>query len=447
MNKTFPIDFVRQFIEQSLYEEHIYKNSNYFGGTNQVSLFSFYEQLQKEEEVNRYVEIYNDLVNQQNRSGIIMNGTIIAPENPTITNVNQCLIIPMSFTCTFRVTLENRDNAIDTINNLISIYKGRHVDIAEFDNGKLFKVGTIANNVDGRPQIKCGDYLGKITNLLNVNTEVSTIISNLTNASTYNCTQVSSGDGVDQPEYWYYVSYTSSGKEKLCVVYMDDGGTYKVLEDDHTHFQNVIYPPEHESFTKYKLSVSFDSIRCDEPRNLNAKEYCVIAFGGSATLVSQNVFLGNDLTKVAISKSKIVAQTDISINGSKYWLEPLELPSGSNADTQINQLISNNFVNNTHTDALSLSMQYTFILDKSVDLLKQWFNYARYGTQADGTTITYANGITPNMIYEISEIWSYWGNVELNVFKAKIIESIDIENTESDTLTITIPFQLQGENN
>ena len=121
--RSFPIDCCRQVIEQTLLEEKIKEPNKYFGGDSQVKLFSFYEQLQKDDEVNRYVEIYRDLTEQQNRTGLIMNGTIIAPENPTITNVNQCLIIPMSFTCNFRVKLKDRDMALDTINNLIGVLK------------------------------------------------------------------------------------------------------------------------------------------------------------------------------------------------------------------------------------------------------------------------------------------------------------------------------------
>ena len=88
--KGFSIDFIRQVIEQKLLEEHIKEPTKYFGGKGQVNLFSFYEQLQKEDEVNRFVEVYRDLTEQQNRTGLIMNGTIIAPENPTITNLSQC---------------------------------------------------------------------------------------------------------------------------------------------------------------------------------------------------------------------------------------------------------------------------------------------------------------------------------------------------------------------
>ena len=59
----------------------------------------------------------------------------------------------------------------------------------------------------------------------------------------------------------------------------------------------------------------------------------------------------------------------------------------------------------------------------------------------------YLDGITPNMIFSVKEIWSSWGSVEVEEFKAKINDSIDGENNESDVLTITIPLQVQGENN
>ena len=549
--RSFPIDFVRQVIEQTLLEEKIKEPNKYFGGDSQVKLFSFYEQLQKDDEVNRYVEIYRDLTEQQNRTGLIMNGTIIAPENPTITNVNQCLIIPMSFTCNFRVKLKDRDMALDTINNLIGVLKGRKQDVAEFYDGRLFKVGTMGNRINGTPDIENGDFIGwQNSPNQTVNTAfIKSLITSITSKGFNNNISENKGycylavigghdyylktvvrqkgevdledvyiedihyDGMEIRTVNGYVHFQSvdtfsyvpsindfvanivvedenhyETKQVVCTVRdeedlsLDSDGhivgtayfefeliesewdfptiscsvddlysqpqvdDYKVLEDD-GHTTDVIFCPSDQNFYRYKLSMSFDSIRCDEPRTLNAEEYCVISFGGSATLVSKEVALGNDLVKVAAKRTKIKANPDITISDNNWWLEPLELPSGNSADTQVNQLLSNKFITNTHTDSLTIALQYTFILDKSIGIIKNWFDYARYGKQADGTNIAYTNGITPNMIYEITEIWSSWGEVEVNTFKAKIVESIDIENTESDTLTITIPFQVQGDNN
>ena len=436
--KNFPIDFVRQVIIQTLAEEKL-KDNKYFGGDSQVNLFSFYEQLQKDEEVNRYVEIYRDLTEQQNRTGLIMNGTIIAPENPTITNLNQCLIVPMSFTCNFRVKLANRDMALETINNLIKVLKGRKRDIAEFDNGKLFMVGTIGNYYNENEfyiQTKSGDYIGEWDEDFSVNAwmtdQTDGRIKELDDLGIY-----------VNPNAYYYV-----GRNESCglgVIKKVDDTWVQIFNDGTYH--DIIFPEvEGEDFTKYKLSMSFDSIRCDEPRTLNSEEYCMISFGGSATLVDERVMLGNKLVKLQIKRKLIKADTDININDSDYyWLEPLELPSGNNADTQVNQLLKNKFLTNTHTDSLAISLQYTFIVDKNIDILYQFFKYARYGKQGTSGN-NYLDGITPNMIYEIKEIWSSWGQVEVETFKAKVVESIDIENTESDALTITIPFQVQGDN-
>lgn len=436
MLKIFPIDFIRQALEQELLKEHI-NNPYYFGGKNQVNLFSFYEQLKTQDEVDRFVENYRELSEQQNRTGLILNGVLVSPENPSITNLYSSLIIPMTFTCSFRCMLENRDQAIETINNLIEELKGRKVDIAQLKctdlNGKTcykpFVVGTIGDN-DGAPQLKNGDYIGNASTSI----EIENILSNLQDQG------VEIGDMFELGK-WFYVSKNNI----LCVAYCD-GENYIFISDDGSH-NDIIFPPEHDSFEKYKLSFSFDAIRCDEPRTLNAEEYCEITFGGSATLVSNGVALGNDLIKIYVGKNGYMAETFVSFDDiqseNKYaWLEPLELPSGSNANTKLNQLVSNRFKTNTHTDSLALTLQYTFVLDRNISLLNQWFKYARYGTQ--GLTV---NDITPNLIYNVSELWSSWGDFEVNNFIAKIVENIDIENTESDTLTLSLSMQIQGENN
>lgn len=430
MLKTFPIDFIRQTLEQKLLYEHL-KDTNFFGGKNQVNILSFYEQLKSQDEVDRFVETYRDLANQQNRSGLILNGVVVAPENPSITNLYSSLIIPMSFTCSLRCMLENRDQAIITINNLIEKLKGRKVDIAQLNcvdnNGKPystpFMVGTIGQG-DGTPTLKDGDYIGSASTTSDVNTI-------LTNLGTLGVSIDSSKD------YWLYCTKDN----KLQVVYVDHTNGISFIEDDGTH-QEIIFPPKHTSFEKYKVSFSFDAIRCDEPRNLNGKEYCELSFGGSATLVSEGVKLGNDLLKISITKYGIKAETPIVFsNADTYWLEPLEMPSGNNANQQINQLVSNNFLSNSHTDAIALTLQYTFIADFEIPLLKQLFKYARYGTR--GLT---KNDISPNMIYNLNELWCSWGELEIEPIKVKIAENIDIENTEADTLTISLTMQIQGEN-
>lgn len=419
--KTLALDFVRQAIEQTLEQEHL-KNSKYFGGKNQVNLMSFYEQLVEDYEVDRYKEVYRDLVNEQNRTGLILNGTIVAPETPQIMNINSSLIVPLTFNVSFRAYMKDRDLAIETIDHLIKIMRGRHFDIAEFDNGKLFMVGTIANQVLGTPTLNNGDYIGTI-----VSTTISlTLPARLTELTslgiiTSNATQVYFEDSVSH---------------KLVSAIKEDG-VWKVDENDNTI-------PEHTSFEKYKVSISFDSMRIDEPKTLNAEETITILFSGSATVVNKDTALGNDLTKLGIKKYKIQAKTDIALTDTYHWLEPLEMPSSLGISNEISQLASHNFIQNKHNDGINPNFDYSFVLDKNETLIYQWWKYARYGIT--GTLAqSYADGVSPNTLYKIQEIWSYWGEIEIFEFITKATDNIDIENTESDALTIKLTFELQKE--
>ena len=539
MLKIFPIDFIRQAFEQKLLEEHN-NNLEFFGSKNQVAIASFYEQLKSQDEVDRFVENWRDLTEQQNRSGLILNGVLVSPENPSITNLYSSLIIPMSWTCSLRCLLSNRDQAIWTINNLIDKLKGRKVDIAQLNcldsDGKKYSVPFMVGTIGQYQQdtyLKNGDFIGIVNNAPNAQNVIDNLISKGVNVNYVDldylycenankikvlkvtATKEDVVDGSYEDDYisdgrYVVGSYDLLGEWTIEELYptasatvylygnstitltLDNGtieiinvheqngqkytkvqlmfdlggnaddlcpgfdGTFDIEEvyvyhldidfdfiEDDGSYPDIVFPPEHESFEKYKLSFSFDAIRCDEPRNLNANEYCELSFGGSATLVSDGVKLGNDLLKISISKYQLItnAGTTTYANNITY-LEPLEMPSGNNANTQINQLASNKFITNTHTDGLTISLQYTFIMDENIDLLNQLFDYARYGTQ--GLTI---NDISPNIIYKTTEYWSSWGNFVTKEMLTKLVENVDIENTESDALTISVSMQRQGENN
>ena len=437
MLKVFPIDFIRQIFEQVLLIEKN-KDPHLFGGDNEINIFSFYEHLQSDAEVDRYVETFRDLTEQQNRTGLIGNAVLTAPSNPSITNLNQGLIIPLEYTFQVRTTMANRDAMLGTLYNLIEKLKGRKVDIAQLDTGKLFMVGTIGVN-EGMPIIKFGDYIGEKP--YDPNETVDTFIDN-------RLTEITADDVITFTQetgtpWLYFGKVSSTGNIKLCVAQYDDDNDAWVEIEDSGDNPNIIFPPEHTNFEKYQVSISFESVRCDEPRTLNAEEYCMVAFGGSATIVSNGITLGNELVKVLIKKLKIIAKPVIEFDDAPiYVLDPLELPSGNDINTMANQLVSNNFKTNSHADAVNLTIQYNFIVDKNIAILKQWFNYARYGHV--GIT---ADDISPNMIYLIGELWSCWGDVNFIDFNAKIIENIEIENTESDVLSLGLTFQVQGENN
>lgn len=545
----FPIEFVRVAIEQTLQKLHN-DNPNLVGGKNQIEIHSFYEQLKGQDEVDRFVKTFRDLTEQQNRSGLIANGILMSQENPTITNLYTSMIIPMTWACSLRVKLSDRDLMLETINDLIDELKGSKVDIAELkcidENGKTyyqpFMVGTMGHNLDV-VGINCGDYIGSMgtdtpssEDFINkINGIVSMgLVNHLTNndyvyfkgLNTLKVAQVGYNQEIATDEWEIEDNYYDSFGDETTIVnghvsfksdeggftsvpqmsnpvvqfYLTNGTKHQAFnvsipldydnisldESGHIVFSSqlfefeiktdewgdfgeldlsidglveepstygfeviessddaIIFPPEHESFEQYKLSMSFDGLRCDTPRTLNGNEYCEISFGGSATLVNSGVKLGNDLIKLYMQKNKILAETNIVFtNATTYYLEPLEMPSGNGANTIPNQLVSNAFKVNTHTDSLTITLQYTFIADDTHPFLRQLFDYGRYGTC--GITV---NDISPNMIYNVTEWWSSWGVIRKKEYLGKIIESVDIENTESDTLTLTITMQVQGENN
>ena len=537
MGKAFYLDFVRQIIYQTLLEEKIKNPTKYIGGKNEVSLLSFYEQLVQQDDVDRFTEIYKDLIDQQNRTGLIANGVIVSPENPTITNLNQCTIVPLSFTATFRCTLEDRDLVLESLNHAIELLKGRKRDIAEFDNGKLFQVGTFGNNVNGMPLLHSGDFLGVkdigqslyyfltgklleleekmididlenndylyyeennqlkvgiyyhkhydnvltdfVSRSVSYNSETKRfyIIEERTSRSEFRnlpifreaeCSCYIDGtgrtgygnindEGLTNEGLWTFtITWVFSNVETEPSAYSISSETIVVDEYDFINveetneYPDIIFPPEHESFAKYKVSLSFDALRCDEPRTLNGNEYCQISLGGSATVTNARIRFGNDILKVGITKLKIKGSPDIEIYNALdptwYWLEPLEVPASNNANTKPIQLIANAFKTNSHTDSLNINLQYTFVIDTEIALIKQFYDYARYGEQAvieSGAIVV--DGITPNMIFGIVEFYNTWGNYEIKEIPTKVVESVDIDNSESDTLTITIPFQVQGE--
>lgn len=441
----FPIDYVRATLEQVLLEQHI-KNPDFLGGESQVFICSLYEQLLKGDDVDRYVEKVMDITNQQNRTNLILNGVILAPENPTITNLYSCTIIPLTWLCSLRCTLKNRDTALETLNNLIEELKGAKVDIAclkcvDSDNHfiayKPFVVGTIGHN-EGAPTLKNGDYLGDVPTGGNVNTFVTGVFADLTSKGITVPT--------DYPDQWYYVGYAG----KICVVrFYGSQGVWYVASND-GQAPEIVFPPEHESFEKWKVSLSFEAERCDEPYTLNGEEYIKISIGGSATIQNASVMFGNDLVKIEISKYGIKSQTPIVYNNpTKYYLEPLEMPSGNNPNTRINQLVSNNFKSNSQTDAITVTLQYSFVMDKAIAILKEWFDYGRYGKVNIATNNNQdidVGTMTPNLIYNVVEYWSSWGDVEPISIKTRISDSVDVENTEGDTLTLGITMQVQGDN-
>ena len=424
--KTFALDFVRAIID---YKLSFNDNTEYFSNDNYngIANYSFFEHLKSNEAVNRYVSTFEELTKQQNRTHLAGFGILSTNESPTITNLYDAFISPFEFTYVIRCLLKDRDKMLGTLYHLIDELKGRKIDVAQLDSGVLFPVGTITDIIHN------GDFIGSVDN-----TSVSAILTSLY------------AKGIPTNE-WQENDYLYAEKNgKLArYEYIND-----LWVENQTYFSEEL---EHTSFNKFKVSLSLNDISINQPFTLDALEYITFEMGGSATLVNNGVRLGNDLVRVYVKKYKVVISENS--NSDIYFdnlaeenpfieVEPLEIPSNANANTIANQLRSNFFIPNSHTDSVGHAIQYSFVCDMSISLLKSLFNYARYHecNLGQNNTIIYES-ITPNIIYKVKEQWSSWGEVEFHEYYGKLNEDIDIENTEADITTLNLSFQLQGENN
>lgn len=429
--KTFALDFARAIID---YKLSLNDNVDYFSNDNHngIANYSFFEHLKSNEAVNRYVKTFEDLTKQQNRTSLAGFGILSTNESPTITNLYDAFISPFEFNYVIRCLLKDRDKMLGTLYHLIDELKGRKVDVAQLDTGVLFPVGTITDVIHN------GDFIGNVSN-----TTISTLLT-----------------------YLYSLGIPENEWEENDYLYAEKNGKLARYEyinelwvENETYFIGNL---EHNSFNKFKVSLSLNDISINQPFTLNALEYITFEMGGSATLVNDGVRLGNDLVRVYIKKHKVVisensnndiyfddlAQTEGYGQNEYTELEPLEIPSNANANTIANQLRSNFFIPNSHTDSVGHSIQYSFVCDMGNDLLRHWFNYARYHECNLGAdNIIQYESITPNIIYKVKEQWSSWGVVEFHEVLGKLNEDVDIENTEADITTLNLSFQLQGVNN
>ena len=431
----FPIEFINKLITKTLHEEHI-ENPNYFGGDNQINIKSFYEQLSNNEEVERFVETYRELTKQQNRSYFIGNGIILSPENPTITNIREAYSCPLTYTMSIRTTIGNRDQMIETLNNLITKLKGKKFDMFEFKSGKVFKVGTIGNGNETSLVVERGQYIGAYDSTQDYNTQMRNYFSSLT--STYGFTIKT----YENANVYFYFLDTYTNKLKVVVRTINQGiSVFSIVENNASgNYGDIIFPYDEEVNAKYKVSISLEAIRVDEPKTLNAYENINITLGGSATVVSENVMLGNDLLRISI-KAYALENSNYSFPDTRYYIEPLELPNSANPNSQMRQLMSNGFLGLQHTDAMNNSIQYSSLLDTNNAFLTTLFKCSRYGL---GLKSTRNYIVSPNIKYEIIETWVSFGVVEQYTYYGKLASSIDVENTESDVLSISFSFNVEG---
>lgn len=410
-NKIYEIDIVRAIFEKYLDNEN-------------VKIASFYEPINNGVDVNRYTSLYTDIINEANREDLKGAGILSIEGNPQITNLHRNYICPFEWSLNISTKLKYRDEVTELVNDLIEKLKGTKVDVALLDDEIPFVVGTIGKSIYFTIQTRAieqnsyiGDFNGVTVDSSSIKKRKDKIIA----------------DSILTPNTKQY-TLLNDDIVGGSLFYLGNNGKlecWKCVDEDNNIFAKVEGSvPNHTSFKKLKCSFGFNVKSTDEPYTMNGEDKIYIKLSGMATIVDERVMLGNDLVSVNLLK-----ENDNILDANT--LEPIGFPSNISLDGINYQIRNNIFKTNSHKVSIGVVIQYEFILDMEKPILKQLFQFTRYGL------IDKNNSTTPNTRYYVFEIISSWGNVMCNCLVGNIKEC-SIENSESDVMSISVPIELQG---
>ena len=368
----FDIDLVRYVLEKKVND-------------NRISFFSFYEPLNSLEQVDRYKENLQAIINEQN--GLNNNDAfaILRASSMEITNLKSNYISSFSVELNVKTYAMYRDRMVKKFKNVIKKeINGRKFDLVVDENGETYfyeefssqspKENTfIGYNKDFGTFTHEYLYANKDT----IKAEFNTYLSGLY--------------GVDDISLWN-VDVLINNK------YLYKLGS--ILE----------YIGEVEL---YKADFNFTDFECDTPSDFNSDEIINITCTGNCTICDSNVKLGNDLSK-------------FTINGIEC--EPIGLDSayqGGNVGSQLS------YVENKYVVSTANAFSYSFVVNEENEIVNELYNLARY------------ENVDPNKIYIITEEFTSYGITKSKTYKAKIMKATCNSNV-GDVMQITIDF-LRGD--
>ena len=374
---------------------------------NTIFLASFYEQLQDDQQIERYVETIKELLALQNRekseSTYKAMGIIAQSGNAEIINIKQNYISPLEYQARFDIELSDRDYVLGKLKTLINDLRGRKFDVVLLNNGtiKTFNTPTIDTTYD-----KANLFSGML---------VATGGNNPT--------------GVTPTNFGQYVitTYVAIPATTYTLFYIYNNVLYS---------RTMSYTTSPTTFTwgtqttlgyiedTFKLSLSFDGIQSQEPYINNGVDRVFLFFGGSATIVQSNVALGNDIVLNTIQVGKNT--------GTLYTVEPTEIPASLSVSDDTYQTYTNGYRTQDRNMAVGNKMAYSFIYDTSNALYNGLYEYARFGTNAS----TYAQ-----QIFTVKEYRYSFGVLTINTFYAKLGD-VATSNTNGDVMTISVNLKV-----
>jgi hypothetical protein len=395
---TYDIDLLRALMVHKLNDQSIF-------------LASFYEQIQSEDEINRYVETIKELValqnNEKSESGYKAMGIISQSGNADILNIKQNYIVPLEYQVRLDIELSDRDYVLGKIKTLINDLKGSKFDIIQLTNGTYV--------IPSVPTIDVA------TDKMNLNQ------SNLlfTPSTSYDPTNPAN-DSTLVTDIASQYTITSNVTWIVYFIYNNKLWT-RTYRRPPTPPNTPIIGTAVEIGTidsLRKVSVSFNGIQSQEPYINNGVDRVFLFFGGNATIVDNNVTLGNDIILTTI-------QEGID-SGNEYVVEPTELTGSLDVSDDTYPLWSTGYQSVDRNMAIANKVSYSFVFDRSNALFNNLYKYGRYGS---------GSGTYAQQVFTVTEYRYSFGTRIVDKFYAKL-GSVNTQNTNGDVMTISILFKV-----
>lgn len=383
---------------------------------NSIFLASFYEQLQDDQQISRYVDTIKELLALQNReqteSSFKAMGIIAQSGSAEIINIKSSYISPLEYQARFDIQLNDRDYVLGKLKTLIDDLRGRKFDLIQLTNNTIYipAIPTISPST-GLIALQNNILISPIAGVSPNDGGIKTAIINdilakysIVLGTTFTIRQINNP-----------ASNSFQLLERTFVRVSSEGSFVNTLSD-----ATVIGTIDE----RYKISLSFNGIQSQEPYINNGVDRVFIFFSGSATIVESKVSLGNDIVLNTIQ----VGYEE----GTIFTVEPTEIPASLSVSDDTFQTYDNGYRTTDRNLAIGNKMAYSFIYDNTISLFNDLYTYARFGTNAD----TYAQ-----QVFTIKEYRYAFGVATINTFFAKLGD-VATTNTNGDVITISVNFKV-----
>ena len=398
---TYDIDLLRAIFVDKLNDSSIF-------------LASFYEQIEDEQSVSRYVQNIKDMIALQNREKSVSNykamGIISQAGSAEILNIKSNYISPLEYQVRLDIELSDRDYVVDKIKTLIANTKGSKFDLIALTNGDVKvilpnEINTTTNKLTRREGATAVQNFMAITGSYNPTTATTDWLNDI-------LVNFNSFANVGAITRFWFVYQGKLYQRSITYTTAPSTYTYGTATEVGT-LEGI-----------YKLSLSFNGIQSDEPFLNNGLDRVFVFFGGSATIVKDNVSFGNDIVKTTIQVGKDT--------GTIYDVEPLEIPASLNINDDGFSLYANGFQSIDRNMAIQNKLSYSFVFDYNNALYRDFYKLSRYGSGA----ATYTN-----LIFTITEYRYALGALVVDKFYAKLGDG-GVQNTNGDVITLNVSFKV-----